>query len=390
MIYNKNKLYLNNKKFYSVSSYTPPTPPGGSGGDFGTFGDGTRNKFLWPFAATSIWNTPIGSGATLVASGITWGNFSYGYQTRFIDENELIFMDTSAPSCQIDYSNVGWGGGNRCSAAGSSGNFPFSVRMPSSYTIPNSGENNCAAWINAAGDTVIQAQPATRCTAGGNGTALVKFSDQDIKLAGTYGSHGGSELSALGGTVRYGELTYATANAKTYLRHALKCNMAALNWYYWGGGGGNEYRSPATKADGYASSSTYAGSNSQLKPGALLTLHSSFNTSVGGGNMLTQIGSILAETVKRFGMYCVDDTTWNAMAIAIEKGPAGNVTDEFATLTGTAWKQQPNNSGEEINWYKDMRTLFTNTYVVSNNSLANIGGGGSPLYSTPTAPAFGN
>ena len=33
-----------------------------------------RDRFLWPFNATSIWNTPIGSGAQYVPAGIYSGD----------------------------------------------------------------------------------------------------------------------------------------------------------------------------------------------------------------------------------------------------------------------------------------------------------------------------
>lgn len=377
--YTKNKLYA-----LGQGSYTPP-PTSGTG--FGLFGDGTRNKYLFPFTQGSIWNTPIGSGATLSPSGIAWGNYSYGFQTRFIAEEELIFMDPATNNCIIEYSSAEWTGVNRCNTTGSGSGFPVTVKMPNSYVVPHSGENNCTAWIDSTGDIVIQAQPLARCTAGTNGTAYVRFSDINIKTGdGALGAHGGSNLSALGGTIRFGEFSDAIVNSRTYFRHALKCNMHALLWYYWGGGGGNQYRSPATKADRYASASTYGGTNSQLKPGSLLTLSSSFDTNT----LLDPYARIIWETIKRFGIYVVDDTTWNAFSMSMERGPAGNVIDEFATLAGFSFEQQPNNSSQEINFYKDMRTGFNNTYVVTNNSLGNPGGGGSPLYSTPLAPAFGN
>lgn len=353
---------------------------------FGLLGSGLRDKFKWPFSVGSIWNTPIGSSATLVNAGITFGAFSYGYITRFIEEEELIFMDGTAPTTTVNYSPVAWSGGDRCVASGSASGFPFTVRMPSSYVIPNDGNNNSTAWIDSAGNTVIQAQPTARCTSGGYATALVRFADQDIYGKGENGAHGGSNLSALGGTIRYGEWTYVKNNGLTYFRHALKMNMYAAKWYYYGGGGGNQWRWPATTADNYANGTTYGGTNSQLKPGSLLALPSSFNVA----SLLTQPGRIIAETLKRFGAYLVDDTSWNAFAVALERGPNGNAKDEFQSLWGYSWRQQPDTTPQKTDWYKDWEIIVAALCVVTNNASNAIGGGGTPTYSTPVAPAIGN
>lgn len=382
MIYNKNKLYTLNKKIYGVS--VPSGGGGGGGTEYGLLGDGTRNKFLWPFASTSIWNTPIGTGATFTSIGSILGYY-FGYYTRFTPEEEYIFMDTTAPSTVVNYNPVGWDAGDRCVASGSAANFPFNVPMQSSFTVPDNDFNNCAAWIDSTGNTVIQAQPFTRCTAGSYATCKVKFGNENIYSDGRLGSHGGSELSALGGTVRCGELTDAYINNRSYLRHALKITMSAELWYYWGGGGGNEYRWPATKADGYASSSTYAGSNSQLKPGALITLNG-FDPQT----LRTWEGRLFGETIKRFGMYAVDDSAYNAIAIALEYGPNGRVKDEFNSLFLHPFDLYPNSIGEKTSWYLDWEDIMSHAYVVNNNASGAIGGGGSPKYGTPTAPSIGN
>lgn len=382
MIYNKNKLYTLNKKIYNVS--VPSSGGGGGGTEYGLLGDGTRNKFLWPFDATSIWNTPIGTGATFTSVAAIVGYYT-GYYTRLTPEQEYIFMNTSAPSTVINYNPVGWDAGDRCVASGSDANFPFSVPMASSFTLPDNDFNNCAAWIDSTGNTVIQAQPLARCTAGSYGTCKVKFGNENIYSNGRLGSHGGSELSALGGTVRLGELTDAYTNNRSYMRHALKITMSASLWYYWGGGGGNEYRWPATKADGYAGSGTYGGSNSQLKPGSLLTFNG-FDPQT----LRTWPGRYFGETIKRFGMYCVDDSAYNAIAIALESGPTGTVYDEFYSLFTYNFDLYPNSIGEKNNWYLDWEDIMSHLYVVNNNASGAIGGGGSPRYGTPTAPAIGN
>jgi len=346
---------------------------------------GLRDKYKWPFLSTSAWNTPIGADAVYASAGFSFASRD-GYITRLIEEEEYLFLDPNAPVTTIRYSDAAWTGANRCSPNGSSGSFPISVRMPSTYTVPNDGGNNVAAHVD--GDTVLHHQPLARCTAGADGTSFVTFATVNIKTSsGENGGHGGSNLSGLGGTIRYGELTNCVANNLAYLSHALKMNWQAKYFYYWGGGGGNQYRWPATTADGYANGTTYGGANSQLKPGSLIALLPTFNVS----GLLTPLGKIIAGTLIRFGAYLTDDTTWNSCAMSLEKGPAGNVVDEVAALfEGLSWRQEPDTNFDKQNWYKDFETMAAAFQVITNNASNNVGGGGAPILGTPTAPAFGN
>lgn len=361
----------------------------------GILTNGTRDKLFRPFSATSIWNQPIGAGATLSAANMHMGQlfnvsfspgtYNWGYITRLVTEEEYIF--TTGVSTQVKYSPAEWTGADRCTPSGTNGSFPFTVLMPSAYTIPNSGLNNSTAWFNVAQDTILQAQPVARCTAAGDATAFVRFSDQSVTGAGTSGAHGGSNLSAIGGTIRYGEWTEIKNGYATYFRHALKMVVPHKTWSYWGGGGGNEYRDPATVADNYASATTYGGVNSALKPGSLLTLQSSFNVAA----LLTTPGKALAETIKRYGVYIVDDQgDFNAISFAHEKGPNGNAVDEFTAQFTYTFEQQPNNTGEKNDWFKDVETIVNAFYIVTNNAAGNYGGGGAVAYGTPTAVAIGN
>ncbi len=376
----------------SVSNFTPtPIKTVSSAGrnDFGVYSSGVsaglRDKYKWPFAANSAWNTPIGANAVYASAGFSFASRD-GYITRLIEEEEYLFLDPAAPLTTIQYSDAAWTGANRCSPNGSSGQFPISVRMPSNYTVPNDGGNNVAAHVD--GDVVKHHQPLARCTPGANGTSFVTFTDVNIKTStGENGGHGGSNLSGLGGTIRYGELTNAVANNLSYLSHALKMNWQAKYFYYWGGGGGNQYRWPATTADGYANGTTYGGTNNQVKPGSLIALLPSFNVA----GLLTPLGKIIAGTLIRFGAYLTDDTTWNSCAMSLEKGPGGNVVDEVAALfSGLSWRQEPDVPFDKQNWYKDFETMAAQFQVITNNSAVNVGGGGAPILSTPTAPAFGN
>jgi len=366
---------------------------------FGVAG-GQRNALKWPFSAGSAWNTPIGTSATLSAAGISFiesGTNSGGFATRLRSEKERIYMSPSAATQTIKFNCYGWGGTPLCSETtrinastgatftGSPYFADFTVQADSSYTVPNDGNNDCAAFVTADSANIDQVQPL--CHAATDFTALVKFSRVSITGSGESGAHGGSNLSALGGTIRYGEVSNAITYGLSYLSHALKCVIDAHRFYYYAHATGWVW--PATTRDGYASPSTYGGTNPNLVPGALLTLQSSFNTAVGGGNVTTQLGSILAETIKRFGMYCVDDITFNAVAIAVEEGPAGSTTAEWLGLSaGYTLDYDPASLAGGNAFYQDMRNVFAGLYIVTNNGSGSVGGGGSPTYGTPAPASF--
>ena len=66
--------------------------------------------------------------------------------------------------------------------------------------------------------TIKQTQPFSRCMAGGAATSRYDSADVDITGDGITGAHGGSGLSAIGGTLRVGELRPGGPP----VRHALK------------------------------------------------------------------------------------------------------------------------------------------------------------------------
>ena len=343
---------------------------GGGGGDgpltgFGVLPDGTRDKTKWPFASDSIWNTPIGADAQYLDAGIAISD-EPGYPTRFAQDQDIIVMRPDAPQVDVSLNHVAWAGGDRCPVEGLV--LQTNVPMPDSLVIPNSGDNNSAAFLGSYGHTLIQNEPFTRCSEGAEPTTNVKSPNQDIYGDGIVGAHGGSGLSAIGGTLRFGELTYGN------IRHALKINLWAHQYYHccspiW----------PAHNVDGYANGTTYGGDEVTLGPGSLMALQPSFDID----SLETEPGKILARAFQNYGAYTVDDTFWNAWAIETEQGPDGRVVDEFQSLYGTS--MSPDN---QTPFRSDIDAIFTHLAIVTNNTETNIGGGGAPR--APLAPAIGN
>jgi len=337
-----------------------PVEPAG----FGLLPNGLRDKLHWPFAVDSIWNTPIGEGAVYQPAGIQLNSDS-GFPTRFTQDQDVIVMRPAAPMTVVDYNDVGWNGGDRCPATGGQ---LTSVPVPGDYVLGNSGENNSAAFLLADGNTVAQNQPFTRCTEGASATTLVTFDDEDIYGPGIHGAHGGSNLSALGGTVRVGEFTAGV------IHHAMKVNLWAKEYYHC-----CEPHWPASVVDGYADATTYGGTDPAFGPGTLLALPPSFDVA----GLRTVPGKILAQAFVDYGAYVVDDSYWNAWALATEQGPDGRVTDEFEALYGF-----PMHPADDHDFKADMTDVFEALAIVTNNSAASVGGGGAPR--VPLAPDIGN
>jgi hypothetical protein len=181
-----------------------------------------RDPLKQPFASNSIWNMPIGSNAQYVAANLKGnpGNNVYAGMP-YIDEEKII-MTPTAPLTNLNFSSAGWSGKNRCAATGG---LVYTVPMPSSYVVPHSTQNNSAAFLLADKRTIVQTQPLTRCTAGAAGTTMAKFSNVDLYGTGITGAHGGSGLSAIGGSIRIGEMRPGTLEGPRHHRRLVRSGL---------------------------------------------------------------------------------------------------------------------------------------------------------------------
>ena len=167
-----------------------------------------------PFSSSSIWNSAIGSAASYVPAGLSGSPRSDAWAPMPMADTEHIVLTPSAPLTDLRYSSAGWGG-NRCSTSGS---LLASVPIPTTYTVPSSNTNDSSAFLLPDGRSIVQTQPFARCSSGGYATSLVTFPTVDLYGDGITGSHGGSGLSAIGGSLRVGELRKGGAAPP----HALK------------------------------------------------------------------------------------------------------------------------------------------------------------------------
>ena len=329
----------------------------------------TRDPLRWPFSPTSIWNTPIGSGAVYVPAQITPATAA-----GMTVDRDLIVMRPSAPALAVMTSTADWN--NTMDRCPPSAPTLFSAPVPDDFVfkpvLPDT-PNASAAILAADGRTLKQTQPFSRCTAGGPATSHYDSADVDIAGDGITGAHGGSGLSAIGGTLRLGELRPGGPP----VRHALKVELdAALN-YGKCATYSSCYRWPAVQADSYATTG-YGGPNPALEPGALLAIP--IGIDVASLGLETAAAAALAFTLQNYGAYVVDDTAWAVYALCVELGPDGDFTQQFQGDWGFSMTSSSKNSP----WARDMDRLFGALAVVDNNAASAPGGGGTPLQ--PPAP----
>jgi len=309
----------------------------------------TRDPQKWPFADTSIWNTPIGTGARYVHAQLQdatdWG--------MTIDE-DLIVMRPDADLMTILESDALWDRNkSRCI---SNGKFHLQAPIPADFIVspenwdgltPNSG----LAVLMQDSVTIKQTQPFAHCDANAYATSKYSFGDVNKLVPG-------------------GEI-----------RHVMKVNVfGKKNLYYDDVTKG--YRWPAYTADAYAKNN-YGAIRippSECRMGALLALPPWLNLDT--FQLETEPAKILARGFQNFGAYIVDDTGWDVYGLVIEWGPAGRVADEFESVWGFDITSNLNTP-----WARDIRKIFKNLHVVDNNNPDSIGGGGAPPVSV--APPFG-
>ena len=325
-----------------------------------------RDPFKWPFASDCIWNVPIGSEARFVDAGISpqtaKGAFLY---------HDIVIMTPDEPPMEVYAFPGGWSS-DRCVKADFLGKLP----IPDDFFVPFTGDtkDHPVGILEQDYRTVNQSQPFHRCTGAPN--AMSKYwgyQNVDLYGDGRLGAHGGSALSSIGGTIRLGEFTAGV------IPHALKLAIWGEKYYYFDKENDDTpgYQWPAIKADGYAESN-YGGTNPALQMGSLLALKQDFDTSL----CATTPGRIIAQALKDYGGYIVDDAAWDVFKIPVEWGPEGRVDEEFRELYGFDWDQQDRSHP----FSKDLTTIFTNLLIVDNSGPDSVGGGGNPL--VPSAPDF--
>lgn len=328
----------------------------------------SRDPWLWPFAADCIWNQPIGSAATYQPANLQ------DAANAGVDIQHVLRLQAADPVRGVLGSTTF--GPGRCSGTEDLG---FSLRVPDSWLVPDAGSspyggtpNGNFALLLPGSDTVFEGSMISRCVVAGpvyvpdwmKWPGNRKY--QNIRGDGiSGGGQGASGMSALGGTIRKGELTGSEA-----IRHAIKINPFAARYCYYSAAVPG-YRWPARAADGYAST-TYKGTNPLLVMGSLLAIPPSVTEQSLG--LTTVAGRKLFFTLQNFGMYFVEDAAWDTWDLIVER----DAEVEFQNTYGF--------SMHSTTWRGEINKLMKALSIVTNNGPSSIGGGGTPLQAL--APGF--
>ncbi len=303
----------------------------------------SRNKYTWPFAQNSPWNMPVGSAAIYQHAGLSPALAS---SNDLVTSDKIhISLDTSDPIKILNGSH----------------------RVHVDPALNHNGTwNGIGVLLREGGNTTAEGQTLV-LSPGGNPSWQHKYGyDNDLKGNGIYGAHGGSAMSGLGGTIRDHEW-----NSSEPIRHALAINLFGLRFLSTANGG---YRWPATKADsGYDVNKTsiptnYYGRTGKgydfMGMGTLLALKPDYNVAAISDPNARRI----AQALKDYGGYVVDNTAWDVHALSVEHG------------VNSAY----NNAGSAF--HGQLMSVFSNLHAITNNSPNAVGGGGAPRVAL--APCF--
>lgn len=311
----------------------------------------SRDAWKWPFDSGSIWNTPIGSGAR-------YENANFLDAQHCDWDREYFIVTTASDPLRTVYYPGSWtdrDSGTTVSWLGSM-RVPNSLIIADATTNPYYTPNDCSTFLQPDGHSLIQLEPTTRTTQGG---AIWGYphTGEDLFQDGFYGTHYGSGLSSIGGSIRKGELT-ASGNIK----HVLKVNVWGERYLNYNSADSTPgYRWPAKNADGYASTS-YRGANPKLEMGALLAIPKTVDINSLG--LASNQAKKIAWTLQNYGAYIVDDTGWDSYHFC---GEDGVQNDWGLTLA-------------------DVNKLFKAMKIVDNNSGNSVGGGGNVASSLVAPP----
>ncbi|HVE45830.1 MAG TPA: hypothetical protein VNA57_03655 [Acidimicrobiales bacterium] len=346
----------------------PPTPPT-------TAPIRSRNAQQWPFSSDSIWNMPIGSGATFADPNFFQPPNGYGS-----DANPIV-MSPSSPLRPIH--THAWPA--RCHKSGDAYS-GVSVPIPDDYVVaPDDGNwdgktpNLSGGVLLADGRTVRELNYFSRCEAGGPASVTTDGMRSTHDLYGNgrpdsfLGGHGGSGLSGVGGSIRRGELIGAAP-----IRHVTKLTVDMSRWGTREGGR-NAHQWPAYVADSDTTSQTYGlnarGYTPILKMGSLLAIPGPVDLDSLG--LETRPARKLAEAWQNYGSYVVDnsgfDTGWGQNLLNVEHGVKAEMAAagiNMSTYSSSGWS--------DTAWNRDMNRLFDQLHHVTNNGPGSIGGGGTP------------
>lgn len=318
----------------------------------------SRDKLSWPFAIESIWNMPLGAAAVHVPARMDPPAAVSRERTYFVvvGPNDPV-RDVIEP---IGKPAMPCSGTTRLNTVAVPDDFVLSAEENASLA-------NATSLLMPDGHTLRELVNVARCDAAG---AIFAYPGptEDIYGLGLRGGQGGSGMSALGGSLRAGELTGRVA-----IRHALKMDVWANRYLFYDAATPTScYRWPADRCDLNAAAPAPAGYHGQdpdFVQGALLALPAELTAKQLG--LTTRPALLLFAALQDYGAYVVGDAASDKVLFEYEAQAVG----DFETTYGYAPKSdQP---GSEA-FAADIRKLVTSLDLITNNGPGSVGGGGMP------------
>lgn len=314
----------------------------------------TRSVYKQPFLTSSVWNTPIGSGAVLVDAGLAATTLASG---RVTADPIHLGMDPAAPLKELGTATTVVRADGTVSTVTPGYTIPAGTMVRVPPTVAHNGSyNGISAFVMADGIHYMSGQ-ALHLAAGGSPSWAFTRPQPSGSLYddGREGIHGGSRLGGLGGTLRAWEW-YDTGP----IRHVLAINLYGIRFLSTTTNG---WRWPAYVADAeYNDSATqnYYGRTGTgfdgMKMGSLLALPPSFNMDT----LATAQARRVATCLRDFGGYVVDNTKRDVHAISVENSVV------------------PDWDGHGTAFHADLMGVFTALNLVNNSASTAVGGGGTP------------
>lgn len=360
-----------------------------------------RDRHRQPFAADSPWNMAIGDRAEYAPGNI----FAppKAAPIAFFNDHDYIITTTECDPLTAVYDQGEWGAtpAEYCTRQPTA-QLVTHIPFPANATFTAFGNNNAFAVLLPDQVTIVQSQPLYRCEPNSPVLALRQYlisrhTSVPINVsieAGGYktmlGPHGGTGLSAIGGTIRLGELAPGGS-----IDHVLKLELAAREYYH-------RFNSTACHrwpALPYDHCPEYGGTNMHIQPGSLLAVPPAISDKL--ETQLTSLPALkLLRALTDFGGYIVDDSSANRGTFVAEPAVVDEVYQHYGFPLNYVWapnnrtKTQCNitktacdvdccaappcfcNRTAHDEFYTDMLAVFQALHVVTNSGPDTIGGGG--------------
>jgi hypothetical protein len=366
----------------TAGTYTVTASGGGKTGSATitvTAAPATRNPFLWPFAANSIWNRAMANDATYLAANMT------GDVPQIIVDTDYVFQATaSSPSYQVRREGTRSATSCNGGALGTDNYYQADAELSlvsSNQTIQGpanaqliypsnpteNGPNATSSWVQPNGRVVqfyatcVNNSAVPPYIAGQmKGTNSGQF-NSDIKGEGWLGTHNGSGLSSIGGAIRQGELTGSGP-----IKHALKVTLYAHKYLFndvlAGQTGAPKFRYPALTVDGYWNDpipQRYGGTNPNFLMGSLLAIQ----PSAAQPTFETPYATKIFTALKDYGAYVADDSFCDCLNITTDQFVKGELETAYGANKGL--RQDPA-------FLRDMNKMLPLIYIVGNNTQTRI------------------